>query len=132
MFLFLRRQRFESVLLCLLGILLGTFLIASIAVFPYLDKYKSPRSVGEFVRLKLPSDARVYVLNSTMADFNYYARRETIPVVNSVDDARKLTLPGQPAYLVADSKELKRLEPTAEVVTVQQIGEKKWYLLRIS
>ncbi len=132
MFLFLQRKRLESVLLSLLGILLGTFLIASIAVFPYLDKYKSPRSVGEFVRVELPPDARVYVLNSTMADFNYYARRETIPVVSSVDDARKLTSPGQPAYLVADSKELKRLEPTAQVVTVQLIGEKKWYLLRIS
>lgn len=134
MFLFLRRKRIESVLVSLLAVLLGTFLVASIAVFPYLDRYKSPRSVGEFVKSNLPSDARVYVLNSTMADFNYYAQRETLPVVSSVGDLKKLTPPGQAAYLIADGKELKRFDPNAvfNIVTIQQIGEKKWYLLRIS
>jgi len=134
MFLFLRRKRLEPVLLSLLAVMLGTSLVASIAVFPYLDQYKSPRPIGEFVRSHLAADARVYVFKSTMADFNFYAQRETIPVVNSADDVRKLTLSGQEAYLIVNDKDLKqfKFDSMFNAVTEQQIGEKKWYLLRLS
>lgn len=134
MFLFLRRKRLEPVLLSLLAVMLGTSLVASIAVFPYLDQYKSPRPIGEFVRSHLAADARVYVFKSTMADFNFYAQRETIPVVNSADDVRKLMSSRQEAYLIVNDKDLKQFEFDSmfNAVTEYQIGEKKWYLLRLS
>jgi len=134
MFLFLRRKRLEPVLLSLLAVFLGTSLVVSTAVFPYLDKYKSPRPIGEFVRFHLAADSRVYVFKSTMADFNFYARRENIPVVHSADDLRKLTISGQEAYLIVNDKDLKqfKFDSMFNAVTEQQIGEKKWYLLRLS
>ena len=134
MFLFLQRKRLELVLLSLLAVMLGTSLVASIAVFPYLDGYKSPRPIGEFVRSHLAADSRVYVFKSTMADFNFYARREKLPVVNSADDVKKLTLSGQEVYLIINDKDLKqfKFDSMFNAVTEQQIGEKKWYLLRFS
>ena len=134
MFLFLQRKRLELVLLSLLAVMLGTSLVASIAVFPYLDGYKSPRPIGEFVRSHLAADSRVYVFKSTMADFNFYARREKLPVVNSADDVKKLTLSGQEVYLIVNDKDLKqfKFDSMFNAVTEQQIGEKKWYLLRFS
>ena len=134
MFLFLRRKRLEPVLLSLLAVFLGTSLVVSTAVFPYLDKYKSPRPIGEFVRFHLAADSRVYVFKSTMADFNFYARRENIPVVNSADDVKKLMSSGQEDYLIVNDKDLKqfKFDSMFNAVTEQQIGEKKWYLLRLS
>lgn len=134
MFLSLQRKWFEALLFSMLALWLGTSLVASVGILPYLDGYKSPRPLGEFIRFHLTAESPVYVFKSTMADFNYYARRETIPVVNSVDDVTRFTLPGRNSYLLVDDKDLKQFEFDARfnVVTEHQIGEKKWYLLRLS
>lgn len=133
-FLFLRRQRFEPVLLSLLGVMLSTFLVASIVIFPYLDRYKSPRPMGEFVRSHLAPDSRVYIFKSTMADFNYYAQRGTIPVVTSADELKKITSSDQNAYLIVNQKDLKRFkfDSMFNAVAEYEIGRKRWYLLRLS
>jgi ribosomal protein L32E len=82
----------------------------------------------------LPADSQVYVFKSTMADFNYYAQREKIPVVGSADEVKKLMSSGQEAYLIVNEKDLKKfkLDSMFNAVTEYQIGEKKWYLLRLS
>ena len=76
----------------------------------------------------------VYVFQSTMADFNYYARRDQIPVVASKDEVSKLTLSGREAYLIINDKDLQQIKSSVRfnVVTEHQVGEKKWYLLRLS
>lgn len=134
MLLSLQRKQFEALLFSMLALWLGTSLVASVGVLPYLDTYKSPRPLGEFIRSHLTAESPVYVFKSTMADFNYYARRETIPVVKSVDDVTRFTLPGRNSYLLVDDKDLKQLKFDARftVVTEHQIGERKWYLLRLS
>ena len=134
MFLSLRRGRMEAFFLSLLAVLLGTFLVAAVGVFPYLDAYKSPRPIAEYVRSRLPLGASVYVFKSTMADFNYYARRERIPVVDSADDVTKLSLSGRNRYLLVNGKDARqfKFDSRFNIVTEHQIGEKKWYLLRLS
>ena len=134
MFVFLRKERLEPFVFSLLFVLLGTFLVASIGVFPYLDGYKSPRPIAEYIRYQLTTDSPVYIFKSTMADFNYYARRESIPVVNSADDVTKLSLSGRNCYLLVNDKDVKQFnfDSRFNVVTEHQIGEKKWYLLRLS
>ena len=133
MFLSLQRKRFEALLFSMFALWLGTSLVASVGVLPYLDGYKSPRPLGEFIRSHVTAESPVYVFKSTMADFNYYARRETIPVVDSVDDVTRLTLPGRSSYLLANDKDLKQfnLDARFKVVAEHQIGGRKWYLLRL-
>jgi 4-amino-4-deoxy-L-arabinose transferase-like glycosyltransferase len=135
MFMFLRRRQVEALVLSLLALLLGTSLIASAGVTPYLNKYNSPRAIGDIVRSRLSPDASVYVFKSTMADFNYYARREEIPVVVSEDEVSKLALSGREVYLLISDRDLRKAKfnKRFEVVVAEQgAGEKKWYLLRIS
>jgi hypothetical protein len=116
----------------LLAVLFGTTLIASVGILPHLDSYKSPRAIGEAVRSRLPADVPVYVFQSTMADFNYYARREQIPVVASAEDVRKLS--GHGAHLIISDKDLKqnKLNVGFKIVSEHQVGEKKWYLIELS
>jgi 4-amino-4-deoxy-L-arabinose transferase-like glycosyltransferase len=134
MFVFLRRQQMERFVFIFLAVWFGTFIVASAGVFPYLDRYKSPRPLGEFVRFRLPADSPVYVFKSTMADFNYYARKEKIPVIRSGDEVNKLAAVGREAYLIVNDKDLKQVKSStkANVVTLHQVGEREWHLLRFS
>ena len=131
MWIFLRRRQVGYFLSGVLVVLLATSLIASARVFPYLDKYKSPRPIGEAIRSRLPADAAVYVFKSKMADFNYYARRALIPVVASANEL-KLAPPYREAYLIINQKDLNQLKTnfTLQSVTEHGIGERKWYLLK--
>ena len=76
----------------------------------------------------------VYVFQSIMADFNYYSKRDQIPVVASKDHVSKLTLSGREAYLIINDKDLQQIKSSVRfnVVTEHQVGEKKWYVLRLS
>lgn len=90
--------------------------------------------MGEFIMGHIPMEAPLYIFRSTMSDFNYYARREAIPVINSRDEIEKLFLQNRGAYLLINEKDLKQLnlEQKPNVVTEKQVGERKWYLIRLS
>ena len=78
-----------------------------------------PRAVGEFVRNHVPDSIPVYMFQSTMSDFNYYAGRATIPVISSEEEIAKLSTSHAQAYLLIndkDLKEVKRLKDNREVV----------------
>ena len=134
MFVCMRQHRIDRVIFSLLGVMLGTLVIVSIGIMPYLDNYKSPRPLGEFVRSRVPATAPVYVFKSTMADFNYYAQREEIPVLNSGEEINKAAAAHREAYILINDKDLKQVKSTikADVITEQEIGERKWYVLKIS
>lgn len=134
MFVFLRRKQMAAVLASFTALLLGMSLVASAGVMPYLDAFKSPRPIAEFVRFHLPTSQTVYVFRSTMADFNFYARRDEIPVVASEDEVIKLAQSGREAYLIINGKDLKRLPLGSrfKIVTESRVGERKWYLLDLS
>ena len=134
MFVFLRRKQLEHCFFSFLAVTLGVSLIASVGILPHIDNYKSPRALGEAVRSHLPADVPVYVFQSTMADFNYYSGRAEIPVVASKDEVSKLTLSGREAYLIISDKDLKQLKSSLSFsrVAEHQVGERKWYLLRLS
>lgn len=134
MFLFLRRKEMANVFVGFTALLLGLSLVASVGVLPYLDTFKSPRSMAEFVRFHLPESQPVYVFKSTMADFNYYARRDEIPVVASESEVAKLAQSGREAYLIINDKDLKRfrLGTKFKIVTERGVGARKWYLLDLS
>jgi hypothetical protein len=107
-------------------------LVGSLGVLPYLDRYKSPRPVGEFVKNHASPAAPVYVFQSTMSDFNYYAQREKIPVIGSMVELAKLMEANAQWFLLINDKDLNDVgsRQNYDIVTEQQVGERKWYLLR--
>jgi 4-amino-4-deoxy-L-arabinose transferase-like glycosyltransferase len=131
LFVFLRRKQVGNFVYSFLAVLLGVSFIASVGVLPYLDKYKSPRPIGEFVKFRLSKNSPVYVFRSTMADFNYYAGRGQMPVVASADEVNRLTASTKETYLIIDAKDLKQAAISAsyKVITEHKVGDKKWYIL---
>jgi 4-amino-4-deoxy-L-arabinose transferase-like glycosyltransferase len=112
----------------------GGSLVMSVGVLPYFDQHKSPRAVGEFVRNHVPDSVPVYIFQSTMSDFNYYAGRASIPVISSEEEIAKLSASHAQAYLLINDKDfvrVKRLKDNREVVIERRIGDRKWYLLRL-
>jgi len=128
----IRRHRIDRVVVSVLSAMLGTLIIASVGIMPYLDKYKSPRPLGDFVRSRVPRSAPVYVFKSTMADFNYYAEREEIPIVESADEISKAAA-GRETYLLINDRDLKQVKSKieAESVAEQEIGGRKWYVIKV-
>ena len=130
----LKRKELYAFFWSFVALLIGVSLVTSLSVLPYLDKYKSPRTVGEFVKHHVPESIPVYIFQSTMSDFNYYAGRDSIPVISSEEEIAKLTTSSSQAYLLIndkDLKETKRFKENREVVIERRIGERKWYLLRL-
>ena len=70
-----------------------------------------------------------------MSDFNYYAGRASIPVISSEEEIARLSASQAQAYLLITDKdlmEIKRLKNNREVVIERRVGDRKWYLLRLS
>ena len=69
-----------------------------------------------------------------MSDFNYYAHRETIPVLRSMEALEQVSLQGQETYLLINERDLKkvRLGLLQSIVTERQVGETKWHLAKLS
>ena len=117
-----------------ISLILAVSVISSVRILPYLDKYKSPRAIGGFVRTHVPESIPVYIFQSTMSDFNYYSRRIDIPVIASEDEIVKISKSNRPAYLLISDKDLKTaklFQSARDVVTEGRVGEKKWYLIRL-
>jgi hypothetical protein len=131
---FLAQKRLRFFMASFVGLLLGLSLISSVGVLPYLDRYKSPRPIGEFVREYLDGASPVYVFQSTMADFNYYARRERMPVIPSWEGVRKLVASNRSMFLLIDDKDLQTIDPmqSYQILKEQRVGERKWYVIQIS
>ena len=130
----LKRKKLQLFLGSFVALFVGVSVVMSVGVLPYFDRHKSPRTVGEFVRNHVPDSIPVYIFQSTMSDFNYYARRDRIPVISSQEEIARLTTSHARAYLLInekDLKELKEFKDNREVIIKRRIGERQWYLLRL-
>ena len=109
-------------------------LFSAIGLLPYLNKYKSPRPLGEFVKFRISPAVPVYVYQSTMSDFNYYAGRDKLPVLDSVQQVDDIRRNGGESYLLINEKDLSGLDLSHPrwVAAEQRIGERKWFLLKLS
>ena len=131
----LKRKKLSLFFWSFVALFAGVFLVMSVGVLPYFDQHKSPRAVGEFVRNHVPDSIPVYIFQSTMSDFNYYAGRASIPVISSEEEIARLSASHAQAYLLINDKdlmEIKRLKNNREVVIERRVGDRKWYLLRLS
>jgi 4-amino-4-deoxy-L-arabinose transferase-like glycosyltransferase len=105
---------------------------ASTAVLPYLDRYKSPRPFSLAVNRRIPPGAPLYVYADTMNDYNFYMKREVMPIIparRSGEDG----LTTREGFLLIRDRDLERLRPFGQVniVLEQPVGGKTWYLIAL-
>ncbi|HEX6769287.1 MAG TPA: hypothetical protein VF208_08040, partial [Candidatus Binatia bacterium] len=105
---------------------------AMLWVFPYLEAFKSPRPFALEINRFVPVTAPLYIYADTMHDFNYYAGREKIPVVNSLPVLRNLLAAPQPGFLLVKERDLSRLAmvPRSWVIASDRKGRIPWHLVR--
>ena len=134
-FVALRKSDFKWMFAVVILILVMSLFIGGIGILPYMDRYKSPRPLAEFVKRNIPSDAPLYVFRSPMADFNYYAGRRKIIPIESPGEIKKLAInDAQPVlYLIINEKDMKYLSAVTNIkrITERQIGDKLWLLTAI-
>jgi 4-amino-4-deoxy-L-arabinose transferase-like glycosyltransferase len=120
------------------GVVTGTVLMMTIAtlfaavwIFPYLEEFKSRRPFSLEVGKIVPPETPLYIYADTMNDFNYYTKREVIPVVRSHSEVEKLVGQSQDGYLLIKDRDLKRLSPFApgKVVATDSVGSTTWSLV---
>ncbi|HEY7219428.1 MAG TPA: glycosyltransferase family 39 protein [Candidatus Binatia bacterium] len=101
---------------------------------PYLEQYKSPRTVAAAVRRYVPATAPLYIYADTMNDFNFYTRRETIPVLASPSVVRRLRARTGDAYLLIKERDFDRvaLDRAPEITARLGVHGRMWYLLKLS
>ena len=134
MILLLKKKKIELSFWVLIAVFASAVCISGIGLLPHLDRYKSPRAMGEFIQREISAKAPVYIYQNTMSDFNYYAHRETIPVLRSMEALEQVSLQGQETYLLISERDLKkvRLGLLQSIVTERQVGETKWHLAKLS
>ena len=102
-------------------------------VLPYLETFKSPRPFALEINRFVPATAPLYIYADTMHDFNYYAEREKIPVLNSPSAVENLLTAAQPGFLLVKERDLGRLPmlPRSWVIASDRKGRMPWHLVRL-
>jgi 4-amino-4-deoxy-L-arabinose transferase-like glycosyltransferase len=108
-------------------------LCAVLWTFPYVEPYKSRRPFSLRIARIVPSTATLYVYADTMNDFNYYAGRDVIAVVQSAAELKKLLAAGQGDYLLIKERDMKRvaLIPPDNIAAGEAVGSTNWYLVAL-
>lgn len=105
---------------------------ASLWIFPYLDRYKSPKPFALQVKKIVAPEAPLSIYADTMNDFNFYTEREVIPIVPSAAEAKKISAEGRRGYMLVRERDFERLGlDAAGAVATGQVGGKRWYLVAL-
>ncbi|MFQ5849698.1 MAG: ArnT family glycosyltransferase [Candidatus Binatia bacterium] len=131
-----KKNRFSSGSVWLAAIVLGGFLYNGLWIFPVINQYKSPRIFAMEVRGRVSQDDPLYIYGDRMNDFNFYLKREVIPVLSMPEDLARLGTENGQAYLLIRDRDVhqalihvrSKWEPVIEGTT----GRKKWKLLRFT
>jgi 4-amino-4-deoxy-L-arabinose transferase-like glycosyltransferase len=128
---FLIRKQPLKVVAATTGMMVATLLCTVMGIFPYIERFKSRRFFSIEIQRVVPDGAPVYVYADTMNDFNYYTRREVIPVVRSRAELERLLSAASGAYLLIKSSDLKRLGVIApgRVRITGGVGDTLWNLV---
>lgn len=127
------RRLWQTFLSAALMMALGA-LTASIWFLPYLDRFKSPRPLALAVNAKVPPDVPLYIYADTMNDYNFYTRREIIPVLSSRPGGQTPALGNRLGFLLIRDRDLQKLHPLSDdkVLLSQSVGGKAWNLVSLA
>jgi hypothetical protein len=128
---FILRRRPMSVAVCAGAMMLLLSAAASVWMFPYLEQFKSHRQFAAEINRRVPAAAPLYVYEDTTNDFNYYARREKIPVLDGPAEIARLRDAGEKSYVLIKERALRKLPAMAAeaIIARRTLGDTTWYLL---
>jgi len=129
-----RRDIFASTFFLALT-MLGGMLCSSSLIFPVIDRYKSPRALAVEIGKKVAPADPLYIYADRMNDFNFYLKRQVIPVLSNPGELAQLAAKKSRPYLLIRERDLSRVRTGVdsrwELVIEGAIGGKKWQLLRL-
>lgn len=125
------RRRPEPVAISLGAMMLLLTVTAAFWVFPRLEPFKSHRQFAAEINRRVPAAAPLYVYEDTTNDFNYYARREKIPVLDAPAEIARLRDAGEKSYVLVKERALRKLPAMAaeSIIARNTLGDTTWHLL---
>ena len=84
----------------------ASILAAALWIFPYLERFKSPRPFSLAVKKIVPASAPLYVYADTMNDFNYYTGGERMPMLASLAAVGTLIAKGENGFMLIKDRDL--------------------------
>jgi 4-amino-4-deoxy-L-arabinose transferase-like glycosyltransferase len=130
--LILRRSPLPAVLSA--GAMMPLLTVAAVFwMFPYLEQFKSHRQFCAEINRLVPRSAQLYVYEDTTNDFNYYAQRETIPILDTPAEIARVRASGKKSYVLVKERARRKLPVVASDLTIAHstLGNTTWYLLAV-
>jgi hypothetical protein len=127
---FIWRRRPLSALASVSAMMVVGVFAAVLWIFPYLERFKSPRPFSQEVKKLVPASALLYVYADTMNDFNYYLERERMPILSSPAAVEALIAKGESGFMLIKDRDLKRLAqiPRESIIAFEIDGSARWHL----
>jgi hypothetical protein len=128
------RRQIVKTSIVIVALMIASVLCAVFWVFPYLETFKSPRPFARAIAQLVPPSAPLYIFADSMHDFNYYAERDSIPVLSSPLAVARILTAGQPGFLLVRERDFTKLAmlPRSSVIASESKERSPWHLLRIS
>jgi 4-amino-4-deoxy-L-arabinose transferase-like glycosyltransferase len=125
------RRRPLAVLASVSAMMAASVLAVSLWIFPYLERFKSPRPFSLEINQIVPTGAPLYIYADTMNDFNYYTERERMPILSTPAAVEALIAKGENGFMLIKERDLKRLAriPREAIVAADNHGSTTWYLI---
>lgn len=109
----------------------ASFIAAVFALWPYIDRFKSPRPIADELSRRLGRSTPLYLYLDATHDYNFYMARETIPVIKSAAELTALRLQAADGYLLVNDRYLREVGDgrREEVVIGRRAARRRWYLM---
>jgi hypothetical protein len=128
------RGRPLAVLAAVAALMTATLVAVWLSVFPYLERFKSPRFFAAKVQEVVPPGWPLFIYADAMHDFNYYLEREVIPVLPSPAEVDALLARGQHGYIIITERQLRSVSSLSRewvLATGEDEGDSTWHLLEV-
>jgi len=131
---FLLRCELDKAMVAIVALMTLSIATVALWLFPFLEEFKSPQSFALEIKRLVPAPARLYIYADTMHDFNYYAERESIPVLATPAAVDRLLVASQPGFLLVKARDLDRLPmlPRGWVIASDRKGRMPWHLVQLN
>jgi 4-amino-4-deoxy-L-arabinose transferase-like glycosyltransferase len=130
---FFRQRRRSRLVTAVTLLMTSTMVCVTIWILPYMNQFKSRRPFSLQVKKIVPATVPLYVYADGMHDFNFYTKREVIPVLSSPDDVANVLRQPTLSYLLITDRDLKKLSrfDLKEVVMTDSVGSTTWNLIAV-
>lgn len=132
---FVWRGRPLAVLAAVSALMTATTFALWLSVFPYLERFKSPRIFAAMVEATVSPGAPLFIYADAMHDFNYYLEREAIAILLSPAEADALIARREHGYIMITERNLRRVPSLSrEWIRASGVdeGNSTWHLLELN